>query len=172
MCECRSRINFLQAPLIKLKNCSEKFREREILNVIQELKHEKIRHLNYRRNFALGILQDGQDGQDGRDDKTCIFVDTIHILEKYTHHEDAPILEYRKLQKMIDHLKLYIQEEINFKNEYIKQYETQLKPFLEFNQKNSKLQTVSYLTGQDREKDRLEKIKKEKAKKNKRKTRN
>ena len=169
MCECRSRINFLQAPLIKLKNCSEKFREREILNVIQELKHEKIRHLNYRREFALGVLKgDGQDGQD--EQEGCIYKDTIHILERYTHdQDDSPILEFRKLQKMIDHLKLYIQEEIDFRNDYILKYETYLKPFLEL---GGKLQTVSYLTGQDREADRLEKIKKEKAKKNKRKTRN
>ena len=133
------------------------------------MKHEKIRHLNYRKDFALKILRDGQDGQDGQDSHSCIFRDAIRILETYTHHDNSPILEFRKLQKMIDNLKLYIQEEIDFRSDYIKEYETHLKPFLEL---RGKLQTVSYLTGQDRENDRLEKIKKEKAKKNKRKTRN
>lgn len=96
------------------------------------------------------------------DTRQCVFTDTIAILEKYT----KDVLEFRKLQEMINRLKMYIQEEMEFKKEYKRQYETELKPFLQL---EGKLQTVSYLTGKDREKDRIEKIEKEKAKKNKRK---
>jgi hypothetical protein len=170
MCECQSHPNFLQTPLVKLKNCSSPHRkETEILNVIQELKAEKIRHLKYRHDYALKILN--QSSISSSSFTPCIFVDAIQILED-NYIKD--VLEYRKYQKILDQLKEYIQEENEFRSNYKKQYETELKPFLEFNQiQEDKLQTVSYLTGKDRESDRLEKIEKEKKKKkNKRKSRN
>jgi hypothetical protein len=168
MCECIGNENFLQAPLIKLKNCSEHRKEQEILNVLQELKAEKIRHFKYRHNYAMKILNEEEEIQK---EETCILLDAIIILEeKYIHN----VLEFRKFQIQIDQLKAYIEEENEFKRQYKLQYERELKPFLEFNQlEENKLQTVSYLTGKDREMERLEKIKKEKAKKkNKRKSRN
>lgn len=170
MCECRTaNENFLQAPLIKLKNSSEHRREQEILNVLQELKAEKIRHFKYRHNFAMKILNEEKEKEEVQN--TCILLDAIAILEeKYIKN----VLEFRKFQNQIDQLKAFIEEENEFKRQYKLQYERELKPFLEFNQiQEDKLQTVSYLTGKDREMERLEKIKKEKAKKkNKRKSRN